>query len=167
MANKTKQIRAAVVTASDSRKPGDDVSGATLVGLLLDLGAEIVERRIVSDDRDVISKTLRELADSENIDLILTTGGTGLSPRDNTPEATLSVIERHASGIAEAIRAASMEKTPLAMLSRGVAGTRGTTLIVNFPGSPKAVSECFDVIRPVLKHAVDLLSGNTLHEKQI
>ncbi len=163
MAGKGKQIRAAVVTASDSRKPGDDVSGATLVGVLLDLGAEIVARKIVTDDLEIIRETLADLADNGGADLIITTGGTGLSPRDNTPEATLAVLDRQAPGIAEAIRAASMKKTPLAMLSRGVAGVRGTTLILNFPGSPKAVTECFDVVRPVLQHAIDLLSGDTGH----
>ncbi len=156
-------IKAVVVTASDSRHRDDDISGATLVGLLMDLGAEVVERRIVSDDLHSIEALLTEMSDRDDVNLILTTGGTGFSPRDNTPEATLAVVERETPGIAEAIRRESEKKTPRAMLSRGVAGIRGNTLIINFPGSPKAATECFDIICPVLHHAIDLISGNSVH----
>lgn len=157
------KIKAAIVTASDSRHADDDVSGTTLVGLLIAMGAEVSARRIVKDDLETIRETLSEFATRTDVNLVLTTGGTGFSPRDNTPEATLSVVEREAPGIAEAIRAASLIKTPTAMLSRGVAGIRGNTLIVNFPGSPKAVAECFEVIKPILGHAIDQISGETAH----
>ncbi len=157
------KIKAAVVTASDSRHANDDVSGTTLVGLLIAMGAEVTTRRIVKDDLESIRETLYELAIREDVNLVLTTGGTGFSPRDNTPEATLAVIEREAPGIAEAIRRESAKKTPTAMLSRGVAGIRGNTLIINFPGSPKGVAECFEIIKPILHHAIDLISGETGH----
>ncbi|QYO66980.1 molybdenum cofactor biosynthesis protein B [Leptolyngbya sp. 7M] len=156
-------IRSAVLTASDTRHLDNDVSGTILVGLLVSIGAEIVDRRIVKDDLDSIRQTLTEFVIRDDVNLVLTTGGTGFSPRDNTPEATLSVIERQASGIAEAIRRASMERTPMAMLSRGVAGICGNTLIINFPGSPKAVAECFDVIKPILQHAIDQISDSSFH----
>jgi len=159
---KTK-IKAAVVTASDSRNPENDMSGTTLVGLLIAMGAEVSARRIVIDDLEAIRETLFEFAARDDVNLVITTGGTGFSPRDNTPEATMAVIEKAAPGVAEAIRAASMKKTPAAMLSRGVAGIRGNTLIVNFPGSPKAVTECFEVIKPVLQHAIDLIDGDPGH----
>jgi molybdenum cofactor synthesis domain-containing protein len=152
-------INAAVITVSDSRTEHDDVSGDRLVELLTDLGAEIVERVIVSDDRERIEQTILALTERSDVNLILTTGGTGFAPRDNTPEATLAVIERETPGISEAMRRETAAKTPMAMLSRSVAGIRGKTLIVNLPGSPKAVEECFEVIRPVLKHAVALLIG--------
>lgn len=160
-------IRAAVITVSDACSRGEraDDSGAALVELLESCGAEIVEKRIVSDDLDPLTALLRETSGKENINLILTTGGTGLGPRDNTPEATLQVIEREVPGIAEAIRAESLKVTPMAMISRGVAGVSAGTLIVNFPGSPKAVRESFAVIKPVLAHAVDLLAGKTRHNQ--
>ena len=157
------KIKAAVVTASDTRHADDDVSGTTLVGLLIAMGAEVSTRRIVKDDIETIKETLLELAILQDVNLVLTTGGTGFSPRDNTPEATLAVIEREAPGIAEAIRRESAKKTPTTMLSRGVAGIRGNTLIINFPGSPKAVAECFDVVKPILAHAIDLISGESKH----
>jgi len=157
------QIRAAILTASDSRTEGNDVSGDELARLLEEAGAEIVERGIVSDDLRILREALYTLTERPDINLILTTGGTGLARRDNTPEATRAVIDREAPGIAEAMRRETASKTPMAMLSRGIAGTRNGTLIVNFPGSPKAVAECFEVIRPVLQHAVDLISGDTAH----
>ena len=156
-------IKAATVTVSDTRQLADDVSGDRLVELLSGFGAEIIERSIVTDDLEILSKTLATLADREDINLIITTGGTGFGPRDNTPEATRAVIEREAPGIAEAMRRETAAKTPTAMLSRAVCGIRGSTLIINFPGSPKGVNECFDVIRPVLQHAIKLISGDTTH----
>lgn len=157
------EIRAAVVTVSDSRIAGDDLSGERLAELLKSIGAEIVERVIVTDDRDGLRDTLIGLAGRGGINLIITTGGTGFGPRDNTPEATLGAIEREAPGMAEAMRRETASKHPMAMLSRGVCGIRGGTLIVNLPGSPKGVEECFEVIRPVLRHAVNLVSGDTTH----
>jgi len=156
-------IRAAVLTVSDSRTPGDDASGNTLVELLASASAEIVERSIVTDDLQHIRDSIFALCEREEINLILTTGGTGFGPRDNTPEATRAVIEREAAGIAEAMRRETVVRTPMAMLSRGVCGIRGSTLIINLPGSPKAVKECFEVIRPVLQHAVNLINGKTAH----
>jgi molybdopterin adenylyltransferase len=158
-------IRAVVITVSDACSRGErqDDSGAALSQLLTDLGAEIVERRILSDDLDPLAQSLREFAERSDVNLIMTTGGTGLGPRDNTPEATQRVIEREAPGIAEAIRAESLKATAMAMLSRGVCGVRSGTLIINFPGSPKAVKESFSVIAPVLPHALDLLAGRTRH----
>jgi molybdenum cofactor synthesis domain-containing protein len=160
-------IKAVVITASDacSRGEREDDSGAALVELLTNLGATIIATKILSDDLDPLTQTLREFAERSDINLIITTGGTGLGPRDNTPEATQRVIEREAPGIAEAIRAESLKATPMAMLSRGVCGVCSGTLIVNLPGSPKAVRETFAVIAPVLPHALDLLAGNTAHKQ--
>ena len=157
------KIIAAVVTVSDTRTESNDESGKRLADLLKDSGALIVERLIVNDDFENLRQTLHSLAEREDINLILTTGGTGLADRDNTPEATLSVIQKEAPGIAEAIRAESLKVTPTAMISRGVAGGRNGTLIINLPGSVKGVGECFEVIRPILRHAVDLVSGRTGH----
>lgn len=158
-------IRAAVITVSDACSRGEraDDSGAALVELLSEFGAEIVETRILSDDLEPLVQMLESLARREDVNLIVTTGGTGLGPRDNTPEATRRVIEREAPGIAETIRAESLKVTPMAMISRGVAGVASGTLIINLPGSPKAVRESFAVIKPVLTHAVDLLAGHTRH----
>ena len=160
-------LRAVVIIASDacSRGEREDASGAALVELLTDLGAEIVESKILSDDLEPLTQALRESAARDDVNLIVTTGGTGLGPRDNTPEATQRVIERDAPGIAEAIRAESLKTTPMAMLSRGICGVASGTLIVNLPGSPKAVRESFAVIAPVLPHALDLLAGKTEHRK--
>ena len=157
------QIRAAILTASDSRTELDDLSGDEIARLLQETGAEIVERGIVSDDLRILREALYTLTERPDLNLILTTGGTGLAARDNTPEATRAVIDREAPGIAEAMRRETSSKTPMAMLSRGIAGTRNGTLIINLPGSPKGVVECFEVIRPVLQHAIDLISGNTRH----
>ena len=156
-------IRAAIITVSDSRTLDDDVSGDKLAGLLSSFDAKVVERMIVTDDLEGIRKTLYEFTEREDINLILTTGGTGFGPRDNTPEATRAVIEREAPGLAEALRRETAAKTPMAMLSRGICGIRGNTLIINLPGSPKGVEECFDIIRPVLGHALNLLAGETRH----
>lgn len=160
-------IRAVVITASDACARGEreDRSGAALVELLTEIDAEIVASKILSDDLDPLIQSLREFAERDDVNLIITTGGTGLGPRDNTPEATQRVIEREAPGIAEAIRAESLKVTPMAMISRGVCGVCSGTLIVNLPGSPKAVRESFSVIAPVLPHALDLLAGKTAHQQ--
>lgn len=157
------EIRAVVVSVSDSRTSENDSSGDTLIELLKGINAEVVEKIIVSDDFDNLRQTLYVLTEREDVNLIVTTGGTGFSSRDNTPEATRAVIEKEAPGLAEAMRNETLKKTPTAMLSRGVCGIRGKVLIINLPGSPKAVRECFDVIKTVLPHAVNLISGNTRH----
>ena len=159
------KINAVVITASDACARGEreDASGAALVQLLTDLGAEIIATKILSDDLDPLIETLIDFADRDDVNLIITTGGTGLGPRDNTPEATQQVIERVAPGLAEAMRIETLKNTPMAMISRGVCGIRSSTLIVNLPGSPKAVRESFAVIKPVLNHVVNLLAGNNAH----
>lgn len=159
------QIRAVAITVSDacSRGEREDTSGAALVQLLKDIGAEIIASRILSDDLEPLANELRQFADRHDVNLIITTGGTGLGPRDNTPEATQQIIEREVPGIAEAIRAESLKATRMAMLSRGRCGVRSGTLIINLPGSPKAVNEGFAVIAHVLPHALDLLAGKTKH----
>lgn len=157
------EIIAAVITVSDSRTAGDDLSGNKLTELLTDLGASVAERMIVADDLSDLRETIHSLTEREDINLIITTGGTGFSPRDNTPEATRAVIEREAPGMAEAMRRETASKHPMAMLSRGICGIRGETLIVNLPGSPKGVEECFEVIRPVLRHAIEVICGKTKH----
>lgn len=153
-------MKAGVLTVSDGVSSGvrDDTSGAVLEELLREDGFD-VERRVVADEIDDISATLRELADSAL--LILTTGGTGFAPRDVTPEATRLVIDRDAPGLAEAIRADALARTPHALLSRGVAGLRGRTLIVNLPGSPGGCRDGFAVLRPALRHGLELASGDT------
>lgn len=161
MANK--KIKAIVVSVSDSRQEDDDVSGVTLLGLLISIGAEVHEKIIVSDDFENLRQMLYALTEREDVNLIITTGGTGFADRDNTPEATRAVIEKEAPGMAEAMRMETLKKTPMAMLSRGVCGIRNHTLIINLPGSPKAVQECFEIIEPILQHAVNLISGETIH----
>ena len=153
--------RAAVVTVSDRCAHGEaeDESGPYLVEALRRSGFAAGEPEVVGDEPLEITRVLLRLADEDGSPLILTTGGTGLSPRDRTPEATLPVLEREAPGIAEALRAASLRQTPHGMLARGLAGSRGATLIVNLPGSLKAVRESFAILAPVLPHALQLLSG--------
>jgi molybdopterin adenylyltransferase len=160
------EIRSVVITVSDACARGEreDASGAALVELLEDLGATVVESKIISDDLDPLSESLRQFARRPDVNLILTTGGTGFGPRDNTPEATRRVIEREAQGLSEAMRAETLKQTPMAMISRGVSGVCSATLIINLPGSPKAVRESFAVIKPVLPHAIDLLAGKTAHK---
>jgi len=156
-------IRTGIVTISDSRSSADDFSGSLLQDLLQECGAEVAERLIVTDDLSLIRDVLLTLTERKDIDLVITTGGTGFGPRDNTPEATQAVIEREAPGIAEALRRETAQSTPMAMLSRGICGIRTGTLIINLPGSTKAVDECFRVIEPVLKHAIALIRGKTAH----
>jgi molybdenum cofactor synthesis domain-containing protein len=154
-------IRAVVITVSDACSRGErkDESGEVLMQLLKEMGAEIVAAKIVSDDLEPLTQTLRDFAGRTEVDLIVTTGGTGMAPRDNTPEATLAIIEREAPGLAEAMRMETLKHTPMSMISRGVCGIRSGTLIINLPGSPKGVRESFAIIKPVLRHAVALLAG--------
>jgi len=158
-------VKAAVLTVSDGVVAGtrEDTSGDVLQELLEGDGYEVV-RRVVADERDEIVRALEGLADEAP--LVLTTGGTGFAPRDVTPEATRSVLEREAPGISEAIRADSLAKTPHALLSRGVAGVRGTSLVVNLPGSPGGCRDGFAVLRPALEHALRLLSEQTTEHVQ-
>lgn len=152
-----------VICASDrcSRGECEDKSGP-LISELLSSIAEIVEYLVVPDEKEEITQALVHLCDETKTDIVFTTGGTGFAPRDITPEATRAVIEKEVPGISEAIRHHSLEITPKAMLSRAISGIRGNTLIINLPGSPKAVRESIEIILPVLEHAVETLSGNTL-----
>ena len=154
-------MRAAIITISTSLSEGqgEDESGPALAEFARELGAEIAATEIVPDEQPKIEWALRHYADSDGCDLVLTTGGTGFSPSDVTPEATRAVIDREAPGIAEAMRAASRPHTHNWMLSRAVAGIRRRTLIVNFPGSPKSIRQVGEEIAPALPHAVALLSG--------
>jgi molybdenum cofactor synthesis domain-containing protein len=144
-------MRAALLTVSSTRMAGDDKSGDVLAERLAAAQIDLAAREIVVDEKTAIAEAITRL--SALADLVLTTGGTGITQDDVTPEATLDVIDREVPGIAEALRAESMAHTPMAMLSRGIAGVRGKTLIVNFPGSPQACEQCFAVIDPILKHA--------------
>ena len=155
-------IAAAIITVSDKGSQGlrEDRSGPCIEEMLKGT-AEVKEYCIVPDERDQIAQTLRKYSDSMAIDVIFTTGGTGFTPRDVTPEATMDVIDRLAPGIPEAMRQRSMQVTDRAMLSRATAGIRKRTAIINMPGSPKAVRECMEVVLPVLEHMVDTLRGTS------
>jgi molybdenum cofactor synthesis domain-containing protein len=154
--------RAAVLTVSTSlaNGEGEDVSGPALVRLCEAAGLE-VQHELVSDDREAIVAALKRLVDHEGVRFVFTTGGTGLTIDDVTPEATLAVIDREAPGLAEAIRADSREHTPLGLLSRGVSGVRGRTLIVNLPGNPKAIEQSWPILEPTLEHVTQLLERDS------
>ncbi len=155
-------IRVGILTVSDRGSRGEyrDLSGPAIRDLVAEsLGAVVEQEAIVPDERNIIAAMLATWADETRLDLVLTTGGTGFAPRDVTPEATRDAIDREAPGLVEAMRAASLQITPHAMLSRAVAGIRGTTLIVNLPGSLKAVRENLQTILPALPHAIELLQG--------
>jgi molybdopterin adenylyltransferase len=153
-------ITVAVLTLSDKGSKGEreDTSGPLIQDMLRSINAEVKFYDILPDEKELIKKKLSEY--SEKVDLILTTGGTGLSPRDVTPEATLEVIDRQVAGIAEAMRSEGLKKTSRAMLSRAVAGVRGTSMIINLPGSPKAVKENLQVILEVIPHAIEKIKGD-------
>lgn len=154
-------FRVGVITASDkgSRGEREDLSGALLRELVQDIQGEVVEYAVLPDERGLLAAKMRTWADELKLDLILTTGGTGFSQRDVTPEATLDVTERLVPGIAEVMRAESLKVTSRAMLSRAMAGLRKYTLIINMPGSPKAVRECWTAIAPALTHGIEILKG--------
>ena len=154
-------LKVGILTVSDKGWKGErqDKSGEVIREILSGIDAHIANYDIVPDEENFIAQKLIKWADEDKVDVIVTTGGTGLSPRDVTPEATLSVIDRVVPGFAEAMRAESLKKTPHAMLSRAVAGARGSCLIINLPGSPKAVRECLEPILPALPHAVETLKG--------
>lgn len=156
-------FRAAVVTVSDGVSQGTraDGSGDAAETLLREAGFDVAERSVVPDERPAIESALRAMADERGVDLVVTTGGTGFGPRDVTPEATHAVIEREAPGLAELMRRAGLEQTPMAALSRAVSGSRGRTLILNLPGSPAGVRESLQAVLPVVPHAVELLGGST------
>jgi molybdenum cofactor synthesis domain-containing protein len=157
-------VRAAVLTISTraARHEADDVSGPLLARLAEAAGADVEAMEVLPDDLGLIEDRLRHFV-AAGVPLVLTTGGTGLTPDDVTPEATRAVIEREAPGFAEAMRAEALRRTPMGILTRGVAGIAGRTLIINFPGSPRAVEELFPVVAPALRHAVDALQGRGRH----
>lgn len=159
-------MRIAILTVSDGVAAGrrEDTSGRAAVDWVARIGGSLVERRVAPDETAEIARILTAWADSGRVDVILTLGGTGFGPRDVTPEATAAVVQRSAPGLAEALRASGMESTRFAMLSRGVSGIRGRTLILNLPGSEKAVREGLEVVEQVVRHAVDLLAGRTDHK---
>jgi len=156
------KFQAGVVTVSDkgSRGEREDLSGKEVVRMLQGLSILVSETVIIPDEQDQIRQTLIDLSDKKNLDLIVTTGGTGVTPRDLTPDATLEVIDKALPGMAEAMRQESLKKTPHAMISRAVVGIRGQTLIINLPGSPRGVRENLAVVLPALKHALEKIKGD-------
>ncbi len=166
MENKTtNHFRVGIITASDLGAAGkrEDTSAAVIRECMESAGGEIIAYKLLPDDREALAEAMRMMADTLKADLILTTGGTGLSSRDVTPEATLDVAERMVPGISEAMRTQSMQVTNRAMLTRGISCIRGRTLIINLPGSPKAVRECLEVVLPVLEHALEVLKDQARH----
>lgn len=153
-------FRVGILTISDRGARGEraDASGPAIREMVLPLGAEVMRYAIVPDERDAIACYLRQWAD-EGLEVIFTTGGTGLGPRDVTPEATREVIDKEVPGLAEAMRMENLKRSPAAMLSRALAGVRGKCLIINLPGSPKGVQECLEVVLPTLPHALEVLQG--------
>ena len=154
-------LTVSILTISDKGARGQryDESGQAIRDIFSELDSEILSYDIIPDEFDVIRQKLAEWADSGETDIIITTGGTGLGERDVTPEATMAVVDRVVPGLAEAMRAISLSKTPMAMLSRATAGMRGRCLIINLPGSPKAVRECLEVLLPAIPHAIDIIKG--------
>lgn len=154
-------LRVGVITASDkgSRGEREDLSGALLKELVKDIDGEVVEYRVLPDEQHLLAQLMKEWADDLSLDLILTTGGTGFSLRDITPEATKEIADRMVPGIAEVMRYESLKVTPKAMLSRATSALRKRTLIINMPGSPKAVKECWQAIAPALPHGIQILKG--------
>ncbi len=155
-------IRVGIITVSDKASRGErqDEGGPAIRDVAVTNGWTVEAQAVVPDERDQIAERIREMADERNSDLVFTTGGTGLSPRDVTPQATQSVLDYEVPGLAEAMRAASISKTPAAMTSRAVAGVRGRTLVVNLPGNPKGVRECLEAILPALPHAIGVMRGD-------
>jgi molybdopterin adenylyltransferase len=155
------QMRAGILVISDKGWRGErlDKSGQTAREVISQLSIDILKYEVVPDEADIISSKLKEWCDEGSLDLILTSGGTGLSDRDVTPEATLAVVDKVVPGLTEAMRMETMKRKPEAILSRAVAGSRGRCLIINLPGSPRAVKECLEVILPVIPHALDVLGG--------
>jgi len=152
-----------IITASDKGAKGErqDLSGQVIRELVEDAGGKVAQYIVIPDEFKLIKETLIDYSDAKKLDLILTTGGTGLGPRDNTPDATLEVIEKQVPGIAEVMRMESLKKTNRAMLSRAVAGIRNKSLIINLPGSPKAVQECLEIILPAIPHGIAIMKGET------
>ena len=155
------KIRAGILIISDKgfRGEREDLSGKVIRELLGRLDSQVVKYDIIPDEMDIISHKLVDWADEGTIDVIITAGGTGLSQRDVTPEATLAIVEKTVPGIGEAMRIRTLDKTPMAMLSRATAGVRGKCLIINLPGNPKAVRECLEVVLPAITHAVEIITG--------
>ena len=154
-------LKIGILTISDKGSQGQryDKSGEVIRDSLSSLNSSVIKYEVIPDEQEVIASKLAEWADEGGVDVILTTGGTGLSQRDVTPEATMSVVDKSVPGFTEAMRAKSFEKTPMAVLSRAVAGVRGKCLIINLPGSPKAVRECLEVALPAIPHAVEIIKG--------
>ncbi len=161
--------RLAILTVSTSGYHGqrEDTSGQAIREILALPDYDVTRYEVVPDDRDMIAERLVQWAEDSDVDLVVTTGGTGLGPQDITPEACLSVFDREVPGLAETMRAQTLQFTPMAMLSRSVAGIRGSTLIISLPGSPKGVRECLDVVTPVLGHALHLLGSESVSDHPV